>query len=391
MFFIKLIRFFMGYITFTASGGFSERFINLCSQNRVILWDIKNIDGKIYANTSIKGYKKIRESAKRSSMKVRIYEKHGLPFFMNKHRGRAGFLVGLVFFLMIISLLSTRIWTINVVGNEKVTDKQVLEVFKDLGVYSGARISKINVEDVQELAKSELGDLSWLALNIRGSAATIEVREQIKKPKVEKQNPCNIVASYGGQIVKLEVYEGQVNQELGSAVAKGDLIISGVIENLDGSSELRRANGLVIAKTDRVLTQEQSKTIRRKVPIREKKRYRLIFFGLDFPLFWLSNNNENAVYYKHEHRLVLADSILPIGFAKEGYKIYDEYDINLQDDVCELIAFSDFTKQQKEKLGSIEILDEKIRIEKNEDKCNIKGVYVCKESISQKQEIFVEN
>ena len=132
---------------------------------------------------------------------------------MNNHRGRAGF-GGLVFFLMIISLLSTRIWTINVVGNEKVTDKQVLEVFKDLGVYSGARISKINVEDVQELAKSELGDLSWLALNIRGSAATIEVREQIKKPKVEKQNPCNIVASYGGQIVKLEVYEGQANQEL---------------------------------------------------------------------------------------------------------------------------------------------------------------------------------
>ena len=76
---------------------------------------------------------------------------------------------------------------------------------------------------------------------------------------------------------------------------------------------------------------------------------------------------------------------------QRNYKIYDEYDINLQDVVCELIAFSDFTKQQKEKLGSIEILDEKIRIEKNEDKCNIKGVYVCKESISQKQEIFVEN
>ena len=116
-----------------------------------------------------------------------------------------------------------------------------------------------------------------------------------------------------------------------------------------------------------------------------------IFFGLDFPLFWLSNNNENAVYYKHEHRLVLADNILPIGFAKEGYKIYDEYDINLQDVVCELIAFSDFTKQQKEKLDGIEILEEKISIEKNEDNCNIKGVYVCKESISQKQEIFVEN
>lgn len=380
----------MGFVTFTARGGFSERFINLCSQNRVVLWDIKNRGGVIYANTSIKGYKRVRDSARRSAMMVRIYKKHGVPFLINKYRGRAGFMVGVVLFLMIIGMLSTRVWTINVEGNANVPDKEILQVFKELGVYTGAKKSKIEVTSVQEKAKTELGELSWLAVNITGSTATIEVRESIKKPPIEEQNPCNIVASYGGQIVKLEVYEGTSQQELGAAVAKGDLLVSGVVENLDGSAELRRANGIVIAKTDRNLSQIQQKNIKKKVQIDENKRYRLIFFGMDIPLFWLSSGKENSEYYRHEHMLNFAGSFLPVGFVKEGYKIYDKKDIALEDSKCELMAFENFSNMQRNEFEKIKILKENIEISNDEKKCTIKSTYVCEENICLKQEIFVE-
>jgi len=388
--FINIIRYFIGFVTFTARGGFSERFINLCSQNRVVLWDIRNKGGVIYANTSIKGYKRIRDSAKRSAMMVRLHKKHGAPFLMNKYRSRAGFMVGAVVFLMIIGLLSTRVWTINVEGNVTMTDKEILQVFEELGVYTGAKISKIDVTSVQEKAKIEFKDLSWLAVNITGSTATIEVREGIKKPPIEDQNPCNIVATYGGQIVKLEVYEGTSQQELGAAVAKGDLLISGVVENLDGSSELRHAKGIVIAKTDRNLKQTQPKQITKKVQIDEKKRYRLLFFGLDIPLFWLSDNEKNTEYYSHEHRLTLAGSILPVGFIKEGYKIYEEKDITLEETNCELLAFETFSNVQRKKFEKVEILGETVEVLKDNENCTIIGTYICKENICTKQEIFVE-
>ena len=41
-----------------------------------------------------------------------------------------------------------------------------------------------------------LNDLAWLALNIKGSAAVIEVRERIPAPQVENDTtPRNILAS----------------------------------------------------------------------------------------------------------------------------------------------------------------------------------------------------
>lgn len=382
----------MGYVTFTASGGFSERFLNLCQKNKIILWDIKSKRGVIYANTTAKNYKKIRGSARRSSMKVRIYKKHGMPFIAHRHRNRVGFLVGFVMFLAIISILSTRLWTIDVKGNKNVSDKQILQVFNKFGVEVGAKISDIDVKKVQDLALTELEDLSWLAINMNGSTATIEVKESIKKPKLAKKTPCNIVASYGGQIIKMEVYQGTRQQELGNAVAKGDLLISGVVEHIDKTSDLKHANGLIVANTERDISSTQSKEIKNKMIVKEKTRYRILFFGLDIPLLWLSQeDSKNSSYFCHKHMLKSGKTILPVGFVKEGYKIYEDRKITLRDNNCQLLSFEKYRKLQEKNIGDSKILTEDINIKNTDNTCEIIGKYKCEENICSEQEIYVED
>lgn len=382
----------MGYVTFTATGGFSERFINLCQKNKIILWDIKSKSGVIYANTTIKNYKRIRESARRSSMTVRIYKKHGFPFIAHRHRNRVGFLAGFVAFLVIIGMLSTRVWTIDVKGNVNVTDKEIIQVFDSLGVDVGSKISDIDVKKVQDLALTELEDLSWLALNISGSTATIEVKEGIKKPEIAEKTPCNVLASYGGQIVKMEVYEGARQQDIGCAVAQGDLLISGVIENVDKTSRLRHANGLVVARTDRELRNVQSKEVKNKMLVKEKKRYRILFFGLDIPLFWLSENqDEDSQYFYHKHMLKGGKTILPIGFVKEGYRIYEDKTIALGENNCKLVTFEKYSKIQESKIGNSKILTEEISVQNTSNTCEIFGKYKCEEDIGVKQQIYVDD
>ena len=108
------------------------------------------------------------------------------------------------------------VWTIDVQGNETVSDAEILSVFEKLGVRAGARRSKIDVEQVQRAAARELNDLAWLALNIRGSAAVIEVRERVPAPEVENDtSPQNILAKRDGTIVSLEVYEGRRRSKRG--------------------------------------------------------------------------------------------------------------------------------------------------------------------------------
>jgi similar to stage IV sporulation protein len=381
----------LGYVTFAAKDGFSERFINLCSQENILLWDIKSIKGIIYANTNIKGYKKIRKPAQKSAMKVRIHKKNGLPFIIKKYRARIGFPIGIVVLLIIIGVLSTRIWTIDVTGNESISDKQIKEVFEELGVKVGARTSKIDVTWVQEKAIGELEELSWLALNITGSNAVIEVREAIKVPQIKETSPCNIIADFGGQIKKLEVYEGTVQQKLGAAVIKGDLLISGVVENLDGSSSMKHADGLVIARTDRVIEHTQKNKIKQLTQVDEKKRYRLFFFGIDIPLFWLEKGEGYTQSYEREYRLSFADTILPVGIIKEGYRVYEEKTLELDHLFMELAALEKFSIKRRNVLDKAEILSEDIKFEDGKESITIKGKYICEENIGVKQEIFVEN
>lgn len=141
------------------------------------------------------------------------------------------------------------------------------------------------MEEVQRTAARRLNDLAWLALNIKGSAAVIEVRERIPAPQVENDTtPRNILASQDGTILSLKVYEGEAAVKKGEAVLKGDLLISSVVTNKDLSVSFKHARGVAIAQTRH--------TVSHTFPFRQKarqytgvesERYRLSFFGLRIP------------------------------------------------------------------------------------------------------------
>ncbi|MBQ5823718.1 MAG: sporulation protein YqfD [Clostridia bacterium] len=56
--FTFIYRLLCGYVSFTAQGGFTERFLNLCGRNRIYLWNLRLNKNNITACTSAKHYKK---------------------------------------------------------------------------------------------------------------------------------------------------------------------------------------------------------------------------------------------------------------------------------------------------------------------------------------------
>ena len=50
---ISIIRFFRGTVRFTVRDGFLERFINLCAQNRVPVWDGRRQGSRYTACTTL--------------------------------------------------------------------------------------------------------------------------------------------------------------------------------------------------------------------------------------------------------------------------------------------------------------------------------------------------
>ena len=85
LFFIIFLNNIMGYVNIKVESYFIERFINICISKKIFLWNIKRKKSTIlYANISIKDYKRLKEIVRKTKSKVKIENKKGLPFIIHK-------------------------------------------------------------------------------------------------------------------------------------------------------------------------------------------------------------------------------------------------------------------------------------------------------------------
>lgn len=82
-FMIGFFRFLKGYLRIRVWGYSPERFMNLCCNHDILLWDIeKCADGSYNMNISLSGYFQIRPFVRKTGTKVAVLNKFGLPFFI---------------------------------------------------------------------------------------------------------------------------------------------------------------------------------------------------------------------------------------------------------------------------------------------------------------------
>lgn len=386
MFIINLFRRILGYITFCASGGFSERFINLCAFQGI---DIRNIefDGStLTADTKIKNYKKLRHIARKSGMKIRAVKKHGLPFFLNRHKNRVGLAVGGVFFVIFMSIMPLFVWSVETVGAQNISSEEILSVVSELGLKTGAFTSSVDETEVARLAMMKLsGKLSWLAVNIKGSRAVVEARDYEKRPDDKTYgDPCNIVADFDGLILSMDVYNGKKANYEGGGVRKGDLLISGIVENRDTSAQFLEARGEIVALHSDRLVKETAVQSNVKVYNKVKTVKSLRFFFLKIPFGIFQKGGEYDTY-KSEKYLTYNDFKLPFGIESETRSYYETKKITYPGAAA--VAFDNYINESREKYKNTLITDSKIKVSSKDGAISISSENECIDFIGEKQKI----
>lgn len=115
MLMLKLWNYMRGYVIISVEGFFLEKFINICIRRKIFLWDIKKIKGNYMTlKVSIKAFKMLRPVAKKTKSRIRIIGKRGMPFVYSKYKGRKAFAAGGLFFVILIYILSSYIWAVEV-------------------------------------------------------------------------------------------------------------------------------------------------------------------------------------------------------------------------------------------------------------------------------------
>ncbi|MCI8388542.1 MAG: sporulation protein YqfD [Clostridiales bacterium] len=181
---------------------------------------------------------------------VRLHE-HGLNKLIRRYRHRYGIPIGIGMFFAILGISGQFIWSINVVGNDLISSHEIIEKLDELGCGVGTYIPNIDFDKLHTDFLLSSQDFAWVAVNVRGTRATVEVRETTHSQLApDEDTPYNLVASEDGIVKYIEVHRGEVVTEVGALVRKGELLASGVVDSI-GQVRLVHARGKVLAEVKR--------------------------------------------------------------------------------------------------------------------------------------------
>ena len=371
MLLIRLLRFLRGYICFTASDGFPERFLNLCNQAGVAIWDVQWRGDTMLGKTDPKGFRRMQPCAEPAGIVLKAHKKVGLPFFLRTYRRRAGLLIGLALCITILSVLSGMVWTIAVTGNERVPTEDILRVMTAHGVKTGAWRKSLDPRGISAVAQRELPGVAWLSLNLRGSSAVVEVREILPKDEPAPDAPRDIVAAKAGQLKILEIYAGSAAARPNQAVPAGALLAGGIVQNADGSARLMRAEAYAVARTSVACQAAATRRETLEQVSIHKTHYTLRLLFLKIPLSPAPKGVESALLLEDRADWAPGGRVMPLGLERRTYLAFASQGRGKNDRQLRLSAAAAFFAQEYNVLRAAQILRQEVEVHLGEPACNV--------------------
>ncbi|MBQ3076646.1 MAG: sporulation protein YqfD [Clostridia bacterium] len=318
----KLKTVLSGRVRLQISGIFLERFLNLCVRRGLPTWDIRRqSETELLLTTTPAAFARMRDAAFRAGVRVRVASKEGLPFRLRPFRKRFALLAGLLLFLLLPLAASQFLWTIHLEGCETLEPTRVLQTLEQLGLKKGALLWGLDTQDIELAAQLQIKELSFIAINLKGTEANIQVRERTPAPApLDPEGWRDMAADRDGLIVSTEVYDGVALVARGDTVRKGDRLISGAVPNSFVGTRYVAADGTVTARTWHSGAIEAKRLATARWPTgRERKRYTLMLGDFSLKLgakSGISSAEYDTLYEEHPIRLPFGAS-LPLRLGVE--------------------------------------------------------------------------
>ncbi len=234
-----------GYVIIRVAGRAVEDFINEAYTSGVELWNLKRIDERsILCHVYLRDLPEVGKTLKRTDCTGRIERKIGLPFLMMKLSRRKGFAIGAILFFVILYLMSSFVWFVDVTGCDRMNPGTILEFAANQGVKAGVPRREVDSTSLARAILAEFPNLSWVGVHLKGTTVNIEVAE--KALPLAKSGITHLVAAEDALVTNIIVLAGEPLVSEGDTVAKGQMLVTGVIVSPYGYEERDRGKRRVI-------------------------------------------------------------------------------------------------------------------------------------------------
>lgn len=322
-----------GQVRVRVSCPYPERVLNLCSARALAFWDLNwEDDTHFTCRISRRDLRRLRQSAEKLDCQLTVLRREGAPYVLGQLRRRQALAVGILLCGLWMSVSSFVIWDIRIVGNETVPREEILRALEKYGVKRGAWGLSVNSADIRDHVLLDIPELMWVAVNVSGCRAEVQVRERRPAPTLlDRREPCNLVARRDGLVLSVRALGGTPQTVRGSAVTRGQLLISGVEDTAPFGARFTAGLGHVEGRTWYALTANVPLTAAEKRYSGGEKRLCSLIFGSRRIKFFSNSSIDGGNCDKITKRtpVTLFGAALPVTWETETVRCYETAAVTL--------------------------------------------------------------
>ena len=378
--FIKIIlNYIIGYLRISIEGYYIERFINICKNNKIGIWNLKrDKEINLKFNVGIKDFKEICKIAKKTRCKVKIERKKGLPFLLHRYKKRKIFLLLLIIIIALIMLSSNFVWNVEIIEENNNILENIEQDLEEAGLETGKLKSKIDTKEIINKIRLKREDIAWMGIELKGTNAIVKLVKAEEKPEIiDEEEYCNIVSDKEGIITKINALTGTANVKVGDTIKQGDVLINGWMEGKYTGIRYVHAKG------------EIENTTERKETGNVEEKYQIKFNNFKINLYKTLSKFKIYDTIETENKFKLfSDFYLPISINKITNKEIEEIQKKYSLEEAKNVGIQELEEElNKEIENKDKIVNKNINTYENEDGVEVYVTYEVLENIGTNEKI----
>ena len=312
----KIIYQLKSKIKLSITGKNINRFIMRLHNNKIEILKCNHINKeKINIIIYEKDYKKLEEI--KTIYNIEKLNTYGMIKIKKKLNINKYLIISIMLGIIILKILSSIIFDIEIVYNDKETRDFLRQELKNYGIKEKTfKKSYHQIEKIKEDLINKYKDkIEWIEIETKGTKYIVRLEKRIIKEKEEETKNRNIISKKDAIIKEIKAERGQIIKEINSYVKKGDTIISGNIMDNEVIKNTVPAEGVVYGDVWYEINITYPFVYQETKELENTKEvYVIKFLNKNIELF----NKNKFKTKKIKEKNIISNNLLPISIVKQN-------------------------------------------------------------------------
>ena len=216
-----------------------EEFFNKILSHKVKVFNLKRLDMETQFDIEPKDLKLVQATLKNNNIETLSQKESGFVAFKSSIVSRLGVFVALMVAMVLFLLSNLFVLQISVKGCNKLNQNAIVKFLQDRGYNHFSYKPNLDCDKIELEIMENFQQVSLVSVLCIGTSLVINIKE--KQEDLTTQYQGDIISTFEGRIISMEVNSGIAKVSNGDLIREGDILVEG-LEDSNGIKQQAKAN-----------------------------------------------------------------------------------------------------------------------------------------------------